>query len=98
MAGEAVAEGVAGHSLGDPCLTDRLPEGLLHMGLVEVIALALSGFRYTGQVGAWEKPLPDELPGAVFVFPFNAVKHEYTIIACVQITLMQVSDPLQLIV
>ena len=61
-------EGVRGDPLGEPGLANGLFEGFLHVGLMQMVTLALPGLRDAGQVGPGEEPLPDEFPGAVCVF------------------------------
>ena len=66
VAGKAVAEGVGGHPLGEPGPADRLFECLLHVGFMQMIALALPGLRDAAQVGARKEPLPDRMAAINF--------------------------------
>src|SRR5512145_910105 len=62
MGREAVAQGVAGRLLGDARGADRLGEGALHDGLVEVVAAALAGRRVEVLALRREDPLPGPEP------------------------------------
>jgi len=96
VAGKAVPEGMRGDTLGDLCFAHCGSKCLLHMRFMQMIPFSLSGLWNMGQIGGREKPLPDKLPGAVWVFLFNPGEHEHAVIAGFQIFCVQFFDLFQM--
>ncbi len=71
MGRKTVAEGMGRYALGELSLEDCRPDGLLDMGLVNVVSPLFIGSFDKRQCLLWKKPLPDKLPGGVLVFLFK---------------------------
>ena len=92
MGGEAVAEGVGGDAFENLRFSDDGFEGSLNIPLMEVVSPALFGFRYGRQSLRGEKPLPDEVFCAVFVFFLQLFGKKGAVVSLVDILLVKVCD------
>ena len=68
MAGERMSKGMARGPLSDFGPLHGPFNGLLHMGMVKVVASVFSGFRNVGQDLCRKKPLPYQFLGGIFIF------------------------------
>jgi len=68
MAGKTVTKGMARGPLRNFGPLHGPLDGLLHMGVVKVIASGFSGFRNMGQGLCRKKPLPYQFLGGIFIF------------------------------
>ncbi len=73
--GEGMTERVAGRSLGQSGVPDRLRHGLLHNEFINVMSPLLSRFGICPSVLLREDPLPAPVGSGVGVFAVEGVRH-----------------------
>jgi hypothetical protein len=69
-----VAKRVSRRPLGDPGLSHRLLDRLLHLRFMQIIPPKLPRRRNARQLEGGEEPLPDEILHRMGVFLFQGVK------------------------
>jgi hypothetical protein len=95
VACKTVAKRMCCRSLTDSGLANRLFDCLLYMRFMQMIPPVFSGLLHIGQLLRWEKPLPDKVPGRIFIFLPECVYQKYTVIVSIQITLVQIFQRLK---
>ena len=86
----------ARRALGCRSPTCRLPNGVLHVRIMQMIAPALAPSWQQRQSRCREELLPDKLLRGVLVFPFQLPGKKQTCIAGGQVLLMQPANGIQL--
>lgn len=77
MRRERMAQRVTRGTLGDFCRDDGAMDGLLELGLVQVMTPSLLGVRHLVEAGPREEPLPRERPVGGGVLPVEGVGEFY---------------------
>lgn len=88
VGGEGVAESVGGDALGNPCPAHGRIECPLQVGLVEMRASPLSGFRRNSQIPHGKEPLMNKLLWRLWILLLNRVIEKDTVIPVGQIPFM----------